>query len=68
LNFEIAVYNRWGYLIWTGNQNTADWRGEVMEEIKWNGNIAPNGTYYYVLHLNDPNYSQPYQGFLYITR
>jgi len=68
LNFEIAVYNRWGYLIWTGNQNTADWRGEVTEEIKWNGNSAPEGTYYYVLHLNDPNYAQPYQGFLYITR
>ena len=68
LNFELAVYNRWGYLIWKGNQNTADWRGEVTEEIKWNGNIAPDGTYFYVLHLNDPNYSQPYQGFLYITR
>ncbi|HQV37003.1 MAG TPA: gliding motility-associated C-terminal domain-containing protein, partial [Flavobacterium sp.] len=48
--------------------NTADWRGEVTEEIKWNGNSAPEGTYYYVLHLNDPNYAQPYQGFLYITR
>jgi gliding motility-associated-like protein len=68
LNFEIKIFNRWGYLIWRGNQNTADWRGEVTEEIKWNGNIAPDGTYFYVLHLNDPNYSQPYQGFLYITR
>ena len=68
LNFEIKIFNRWGYLIWRGNQNTPDWRGEVTEEIKWNGNIAPDGTYFYVLHLNDPNYSQPYQGFLYITR
>jgi gliding motility-associated-like protein len=68
LNFEIKIFNRWGYLIWKGNQNTADWRGEVTEEIKWNGNIAPDGTYFYVLHLNDANYPTPLQGFVFITR
>ncbi len=68
VHFEIEIYNRWGYLIWTGNQHTADWRGEVTKDLKWNGNISADGTYFYLLHLNDPDYPDPIQGFLYITR
>lgn len=68
LNFQIEIYNRWGHLIWKGNQNTEDWRGEVTEEVKWNGNISADGTYFYLLFLNDPDYPKPLQGFLYITR
>lgn len=68
LNFEIEIYNRWGHLIWKGNQNTEDWRGEVTEEVKWNGDISADGTYFYLLFLNDPDYPKPLQGFLYITR
>ncbi|MCB0443079.1 MAG: gliding motility-associated C-terminal domain-containing protein, partial [Flavobacterium sp.] len=68
LNFEIEIYNRWGHLIWKGNQNTEDWRGEVTEEVKWNGNISADGTYFYLLFLNDSDYPKPLQGFLYITR
>jgi len=68
LNFEIEIYNRWGHLIWKGNQNTEDWRGEVTEDVKWNNEISADGTYYYLLFLNDPDYPKPLQGFLYITR
>lgn len=68
VHFEIEIYNRWGYLIWTGNQHTGDWRGEVTKNLKWNGNISADGTYFYLLHLNDPDYPDPLQGFLYITR
>lgn len=68
LNFEIEIYNRWGQLIWKGNQNTEDWRGEVTEEVKWNKDISADGTYFYLLFLNDPDYPKPLQGFLYITR
>ncbi|RAR49104.1 gliding motility-associated C-terminal domain-containing protein [Flavobacterium lacus] len=68
LNFQIEIYNRWGYLIWKGNQNTEDWRGEVTEDVKWNGDISADGTYFYLLFLNDPDYPKPLQGFLYITR
>ncbi|UPQ78538.1 gliding motility-associated C-terminal domain-containing protein [Flavobacterium azooxidireducens] len=67
LNFQIEIYNRWGHLIWKGNQNTEDWRGEVSEEVKWNGDISADGTYFYLLFLNDPDYPKPLQGFLYIT-
>ncbi len=68
LNFKIEIYNRWGHLIWTGNQHTEDWRGEVTQEVKWNGNISADGTYFYLLFLNDPDYPKPLQGFVYITR
>jgi len=67
LNFQIEIYNRWGHLIWKGNQNTEDWRGEVSEEVKWNGDISADGTYFYLLFLNDLDYPKPLQGFLYIT-
>lgn len=68
LDFKIEIYNRWGKLIWTGNQQTNDWKGEVTKPIQWNGTIVPDGTYFYVIHLNDPNYPTPLQGYLYITR
>lgn len=68
LDFKIEIFNRWGKLIWTGNQQTEDWRGETTEPIEWNGTISPDGTYYYLIHLNDPNYRSPLQGYLYINR
>lgn len=68
LNFQIEIYNRWGHLVWKGNQNTEDWRGEVTEDVQWNGNISVDGTYFYLLFLNDPDYPKPMQGFVYITR
>jgi gliding motility-associated-like protein len=27
LNFTIEIYNRWGALIWQGDNNTSDWDG-----------------------------------------
>ena len=29
---------------------------------------APEGTYYYILYLNDPDYTEPLTGYLYLTR
>lgn len=68
LDFEIQIYNRWGKLLWTGNQNTDDWRGEVTTDPSLYGSLAPDGTYFYVLYLNDTGYPEAYQGFVYITR
>jgi gliding motility-associated-like protein len=68
LDFEIQIYNRWGKLLWTGNQNTDDWRGEVTTNQSLYGSLAPDGTYFYVLYLNDTGYPEAYQGFVYITR
>ncbi|MEO5777433.1 MAG: gliding motility-associated C-terminal domain-containing protein [Flavobacterium sp.] len=65
LNFKLEVYSRWGRLLWTGNQNTQDWDGYVKDGV---GNKnAPDGTYFYLLFLNDIDYPQPLQGFLYLN-
>lgn len=66
VNFELLIYNRWGKHLWTGNNNKPDWDGYVQEGI--NSTIAPDGTYYYILYLNDPNYPEPLTGYLYINK
>jgi gliding motility-associated-like protein len=66
LNFELLIYNRWGKHLWTGNNNKPDWDGYVQEGVS--STIAPDGTYYYILYLNDPNYPEPLTGYLYINK
>lgn len=65
LKYKLEVYNRWGRLVWTGNQDTEDWNGYIKEGI---GNkSAPDGTYFYLLFLNDIDYPDPLKGFLYLN-
>lgn len=66
LNFELFVYNRWGKLVWQGNNNLPNWDGTIKEGFI-NTN-APNGTYFYVLKLNDDGYPDDLTGYLYLTR
>ena len=66
VNFKLEVYNRWGVLIWTGNNQTPNWDGIATRGILVDDNAMPDGTYYYVLDLNDPDYSEPLTGFLYL--
>lgn len=66
IDFKLEIYNRWGKLLWIGDNDKPDWDGYVEEGI--NKKIAPDGTYFYVLHLNDPNYPKPLTGYLYITQ
>ena len=65
LNFKLEIYSRWGRLLWIGNQNTEDWDGYVKEGV--GSKNAPDGTYFYLLFLNDIDYPQPLQGFLYLN-
>ena len=65
VDFELEIYNRWGRLIWTGNNNTTDWDGYVKEGV--GSKTAPDGTYFYLLNLNDPDYPEPLRGFLYLN-
>jgi gliding motility-associated-like protein len=68
VNFEIYIYNRWGKLVWTGNNNTADWDGFSNEGFRFDKNNSPKGTYFYIIYLNDPDYLTPLQGYLYFTK
>jgi gliding motility-associated-like protein len=65
LDFKIEIYNRWGRLIWIGNQNTDKWTGQVKDAI--GSENAPDGTYFYLLFLNDIDYPEPLKGFLYLN-
>jgi len=65
LNYKIEIYNRWGRLIWTGNRYTGHWKGYVQDGIE--GTEATDGTYFYLIYLNDPDYSEPLKGFLYLN-
>lgn len=64
LNFKLEVYNRWGKLVWTGNNNKEDWNGYVKNGTF--GKQAITGTYFYILYLNDSNYPKPLTGYLYL--
>lgn len=64
-NYRIDIYSRWGRLVWTGNQNTQNWDGYIKEGL--GSKNAPDGTYFYVLYLNDPDYPKPLTGYLYLV-
>lgn len=66
LNFKLEIYNRWGKLIWTGDQNKPDWDGRIEHGI--GTDLAPGGTYFYILYLNDPDYPNTLNGHLLLKR
>ncbi|OYU82926.1 MAG: hypothetical protein CFE24_13610 [Flavobacterium sp. BFFFF2] len=67
LNHELKIYNRWGVLLFTGNNQTPEWTGVPNEGQLIAQVPVPDGTYFYVLQLNDPDFPQPYTGYLYVT-
>ncbi|MGB0896781.1 MAG: gliding motility-associated C-terminal domain-containing protein [Flavobacteriaceae bacterium] len=66
-NFELKIYNRYGTLIYKGGEKKGFWNGISNEGINNRGKLLPVGTYYYVLHLNDPNYEKPLVGWVYMN-
>lgn len=68
LNYKTSIYNRWGTLVWTGNNSTPDWDGFANTGALVDSSEIPAGTYYYVIELNDPDYPKPLVGYLYLTR
>ena len=47
-NSVLTIFNRWGQKIYETRGYGNNWGG------KYNGQILPNSTYYYVLELNEP--------------
>ncbi len=68
VNFELEIYNRWGTLIWTGNNNSPDWDGFATKGLRMYNSNVPEGTYYYILNLNDSDYTDPLIGWLYFRK
>ncbi|MEZ4793074.1 MAG: gliding motility-associated C-terminal domain-containing protein [Gelidibacter sp.] len=65
LSHELKIYNRYGTLIFEGN-NATPWDGKANRGINNLGKLLPVGTYFYILYLNDPNY-EPIQGWVYMN-
>jgi gliding motility-associated-like protein len=69
VNFKMSIYNRWGNLVWTGNNSTTDWDGIANEDKVGSADTTvPEGTYYFVLELNEPDYPKPIVGWVYVTK
>ena len=66
-NNHLLIYNRWGRLLWIGNNNKANWSGESDFGNFATNTKASDGTYYYILELNDPDYPDPITGYLYFV-
>lgn len=68
LKYKVSIYNRWGTLIWTGNSASQEWDGFATNGILLDNKEIPAGTYFYIIDLNDPDYSESLTGYLYLTR
>ena len=66
-DFKLEIFNRWGNLVWEGNNQTEDWNGYATKGPRVMGNKVTPGTYYYILHLNDADYPEALTGFIHLT-
>ena len=62
---RLLIFNRHGVLIFKGDNNKR-WEGYTNRGINNRGKLVPVGTYFYILHLNDPNYDN-LQGWVYVN-
>lgn len=65
--FSLKIYNRWGTLVWSGNNNTPNWDGKATEGILLKSSLTTDGTYFYSLELNDPDFPKPLYGYLFVS-
>lgn len=64
---ELLIYNRYGTLIFKGNDNTK-WYGKSNQGLNNVGDVLPVGTYFYVINLNDVDYKKPLTGWVYLNK
>ncbi|MBK6527307.1 MAG: gliding motility-associated C-terminal domain-containing protein [Crocinitomicaceae bacterium] len=58
MSIKINVYNRWGELLFEGNETyNDDWGGTTKS-----GKKLPAGTYYYVIDIDHPDFPEPFTG------
>ncbi|GGG57324.1 gliding motility-associated C-terminal domain-containing protein [Bizionia arctica] len=65
-NHKLLIYNRYGTLIFEGDNNNP-WLGNSNKGLNNTGKNLPTGTYYYILNLNDSQY-KTLTGWVYLNR
>ncbi|WP_293894416.1 gliding motility-associated C-terminal domain-containing protein [Sporocytophaga sp.] len=63
-NVTFEVYNRWGTLVWKWTGNLKQWDGTNYR----NGEVLPDGTYFYVIDLHSVIFNEPYSGYVQILK
>ncbi len=63
---KIWIYNRWGTLVYKSTDYDNRWEGKANVGTTIKNETLPNGTYYYVLDLNDN--SKPRNGYVVIKQ
>jgi gliding motility-associated-like protein len=60
---EVVIFNRWGNQVFSkkGYRNESGWDGT------WGEKHVPNGTYFYLIRLNDPK-NQQFTGYIQLMR
>ncbi|MDT0557069.1 gliding motility-associated C-terminal domain-containing protein [Ichthyenterobacterium sp. W332] len=62
---QLLIFNRYGVLIFEGD-NSKPWLGKTNRGLNHRGELVPVGTYFYILKLNDQNFSN-IQGWVYVN-
>lgn len=66
-DFNLKIYSREGNLIYEGGNEEGLWDAIPNLGILQQNKVVPVGTYFYVLHLNDPEYPDPFIGDVYVN-
>lgn len=66
-NYTIEIYNRYGNLIFMGNNSMSPWDGTSNQPGTAGNKLVPNGVYFYIFNFNRNNVS-PKQGRIYLNR
>ena len=66
-DFTIEIYNRYGNLLFMGNNSTPPWDGTSNQSGAIGDKVVPNGVYFYIFNYNRDNV-QPVQGRIYLNR
>lgn len=62
---EVVIFNRWGNKVFEAAPYMNDWDGKTEFGVTIGGTELPEGTYFYILKLND---DKTLKGYIYLTR
>ncbi|TRZ42001.1 gliding motility-associated C-terminal domain-containing protein [Robertkochia solimangrovi] len=66
-SFTLEIFNRYGNVLYEGNQGTPDWDGNAQKGATIGSNTLPVGVYFFILNFNDGS-REPLQGRVYLNR